>query len=93
MDDSRAAQDMLELRCLTDCEGLYATKTYGISNNWFDGITSTAQVLYSTLKTDLETGELVVCRDEGTPANNIYVMDSEDFPTEKPETPPRQLGK
>ncbi len=93
VDDSRAAQDTLELRCLTDCEGLYATKTYGISNNWFDGITSTAQVLYSTLETDLETGELVVCRDEGTPANNIYVMDSEDFPTEKPETPPQQLGK
>lgn len=92
LDESRTVQDTLELRPMTNGEGLYGSTTYGICNNWFSGSWNiNPSTHYSVLETDLKTGELVVCRDEGTPANNIYAMAPEDFPTEKPETPPRQL--
>lgn len=84
VDDSRTAQDTLELRPLTDGEGLYGSTTYGISNNWWSttGLGDNRGIHYSAVGTEPETGALVVRPNQGTSAAN---------PTEKPELPPQQL--
>lgn len=51
-------RDKLEFRSAMCCEGLYGSKTYGISNNWLGAASSAIHL--SALHVDAETGELVV---------------------------------
>ena len=93
VDDSRTAQDTLDLRPLTDGEGLYGSTTYGISNTWYSttSLGTNRGIHYSAVGTDPETGALVVCPNKGTQATTLYDVDPETLPTDKPEMPPKQL--
>ena len=93
IDDSHIAQDTLELRPLMDGCGLYGSKTYGISNRWFDGRATSPEyhaVHYSALEADPETGALLVRRHEGTVPYSVQYPDG--CRTGMLTTPPPQIA-
>ena len=93
IDGSHTAQDTLELRPLMDGCGLYGSKTYGISNRWFDGRATSPEyhaVHYSALEADPETGALLVRRHEGTVPYSVQYPDG--CRTGMLTTPPPQIA-